>query len=141
MIPLLKATITRYSRLVKFLISGGTATLTNLFVVYLFTDVFHVFYLVSSGVAFVASFLVSFTLQKFWTFNNRSLEVVHKQLIIAIGVAGGNLLLNTFLMYVFVEHVGLHYLLGQLATSALIACETFFVYQYVIFRMPGALPE
>lgn len=120
-------------RFVRFVISGGFATLTNLAVVYLCTDVLGVYYLASSAVAFICAFAVSFTLQKFWTFDNRSLEVVHQQLILALMVAGANLLVNTLFMYSFVEYVGLHYLLAQIATSALISLETFFVYQYVIF--------
>ena len=124
-------------RFVRFVISGGFATLTNLGVVYLCTDVFGVYYLASSAIAFVFAFALSFTLQKFWTFDNHSLEVVHRQLILAFTVAGANLLVNTFLMYSFVEYVGLHYLLAQIATSALISLETFFVYRQVIFRTPS----
>lgn len=133
MISILDTFIRHHSRLVKFLISGGTATLTNLVVVYVLTDVFQVFYLVSSGIAFVTSFTVSFTLQKFWTFSNPSLDVVHRQLIISLIVAGCNLFINIFLMYCFVDKLGIHYLAGQLMTSALIACETFFLYKHVIF--------
>lgn len=134
MIVFIERLIRRHARLVKFLISGGTATLSNLIVIYLLTDLLHIYYLVSSGVSFIIAFLVSFTLQKFWTFNNPGLDVVHKQLVIGILVAGGNLVLNTFLMFIFVQHVGLHYLFGQLVTSAIIACETFFVYKHVMFR-------
>ncbi len=120
-------------RFVRFVISGGFATLANLGVVYLCTDVLGVYYLASSGVAFVASFLVSFMLQKFWTFSNSSLDVVHRQLVISLIVASCNLVINIFLMYCFVEKLGIHYLIGQLMTSALIACETFFLYKHVIF--------
>lgn len=140
MTALIEWFVQRRMKLAKFIISGGTAAVTNLSVVYIFTDILHVFYLVSSGVAFAASFSVSFMLQKFWTFSNPSLEVVHKQLGIALLVASGNLVLNTFLMYCFVEYVGFHYLFAQIATSGVIALETFFVYQHVIFVARPGLP-
>lgn len=120
-------------RFIRFLISGGLATASNLFVVYVLTDVFGLYYLLSSGFAFVTSFSVSFTLQKFWTFSNPSLDVARRQLVISLGVASCNLVINTFFMYCFVDILGFHYMFGQLLTSALIACETFFLYKHVIF--------
>jgi putative flippase GtrA len=131
------ATLRRYlekhAQLVRFVLSGGTATISNLLVVFVLTDLLHVYYLLSSTAAFVTSFSVSFMLQKFWTFNDRKVDVVHKQLAISLSIAGFNLLLNTLFMYVFVEYVGLHYFVAQLLSTALIACETFFMYRHVIF--------
>ena len=125
----------RYPQAIRFIISGTLATCTNLVALYVLTENLHIHYLQSSACAFVISFLVSFTLQKFWTFSNSSLEMVHKQLVGAFAVALFNLLINMFLMYGFVEYVGLHYLLAQIVTSALIAGETFVLFRYVVFAI------
>lgn len=130
----------RHAQLVRFLISGSTATATNLVVAYVATDIMGLFYLLSSVIAFALSFLVSFSLQKFWTFESRELARIPRQATIALGVAGGNLVLNTFLVFCFVECVGLHYLVGQFLASAIIACETFFLFKFVVFT-PARVPQ
>ena len=125
--------INKNSKVLKYLISGGSAAVVNLSVLYVSTDILHVWYLASSVLANILAFFVSFFLQKFWTFNNASVELVKKQLALYLLVAVINLGINTLLMFMFVEYVELHYLLAQIVTSGLIAIESFFVYQYFIF--------
>ena len=90
----------------------------------------HLWHLVS----FVFAFFVSFVLHKFWTFGDRSQEGMHMQMGAYLFVAVVNLSLNTLLVYLFVEQTGLHYIIAQILASALIAIESFFVYQRFIFK-------
>ncbi len=120
--------------ILKYLISGGSAAVVNLSVLYIVTDMLHVWYLLSSVIANVTAFFVSFFLQKFWTFSNATVGMMKKQLVLYIVVAAMNLGINTLFMYLFVEDFHLHYLIAQIATSALIAVESYFVYQHLIFK-------
>jgi dolichol-phosphate mannosyltransferase len=123
----------RYARTLKFLISGGSAAVVDLGLLYVFTDIFHVWYLLSAVMAFGAAFAVSFTLQKFWTFDDRALDVIRKQLVRYMLLALLGLGLNTLAMYVLVDHAGLHYLMAQIIASACIAVMNFFAYKHLIF--------
>lgn len=123
----------RYARILKFLISGGSAAVVDLGLLYVFTDIFHIWYLLSAVLAFLAAFAVSFSLQKFWTFNDRSLDVIHKQLGMYLVLALFGLGVNTLAMYILVDHAGLHYLAAQILTSAFIAVGNFFAYKHFIF--------
>jgi putative flippase GtrA len=123
-----------YVRIGRFLLSGGIAFGTDLVLLYFFTDVLGIWYLSSAVAAFVLAFGVSFTLQKYWTFGDHSREGMHMQMGVYFLVAVANLALNTLLVYVFVEWASLHYLLAQMLASALIAIESFFVYQRFIFK-------
>ncbi len=134
MIARLHSFVQRYAKIMKYLISGGSAAVVNLSVLYIVTERFHVWYLASSFVANIAAFFVSFFLQKFWTFGNASVDRIKKQLFFYFVVALFNLGANTMFMYVFVEYGGLHYIVAQICTSALIAIESFFVYQHLIFH-------
>lgn len=127
----------RHARILKFLISGGTAAAVDLGLLYLLTDVFHVWYLLSAGLAFIAAFAVSFSLQKFWTFNNHDLELIHRQLTMYLVLALFGLGVNTFSMYGLVDHAGFHYIGAQIITSAFIAVGNFFVYKHLIFNGSG----
>jgi putative flippase GtrA len=123
----------RHARILKFLISGGSAAVVDLGLLYLLTDIFHLWYLLSACLAFVAAFAVSFSLQKFWTFSNHDLDLIHRQLIMYFVLALIGLGINTTSMYLLVDHVGLHYLGAQIITSAFIAVGNFFAYKHFIF--------
>ncbi len=123
----------KYLRVIKFLIAGGTAASVNLVILYLLTEFAHFWYLISSAFAFIISFFVSFYLQKFWTFADNSREKIIKQMTSYLIVALLNLFLNLLLMLFFVEIVGLWYMLAQLISEALIATESYLVYNVLIF--------
>jgi putative flippase GtrA len=121
------------NRIFRFLISGGTAVLANVSCLLLLTEYFHVYYLYSSIASFFVGFLVTFFLQKFWTFRNADVSKTGKQMTITLIVAGVNLFINTFFVYVFVEWVGVWYMLAQILSSLLISIETYFLYKNFIF--------
>lgn len=116
------------------MLSGGSSLGLDLVLLYLFTDIFGIWYLASAVAAFILAFLLSFTLHKFWTFGDHSREGMRMQMGLYFLVSASNLVLNTLLVYLFVERLGLHYIFAQIAASALIAIESFLVYQRFIFR-------
>ncbi len=121
-------------KILRYLFSGGTATGVNFFFLYAFTEWVGFYYLISVVLAFLIAVCVSFAMQKFWTFKDNSKDGLRGQMVIYISVAIINTIINTFLVYMFVEYVGLHYLAGQFISSGLIAFESFFVYKYFIFK-------
>lgn len=120
-------------QIVRFIISGGTATTVNLGILFALTHLFSLWYLLSSVIAFMAAFWVSFMMQKFWTFEDSSRNRLQSQalaylLIIIIGLG-----INTALIYTFVEYVYMHYLLAQLISGILIAFINYFSYKRLVF--------
>ncbi|MSU73675.1 GtrA family protein [Candidatus Kaiserbacteria bacterium] len=121
-------------RIVRFMISGGTATIVNLSALFILTHFLGVWYIYSSILAFAVSFFVSFALQKLWTFGDTSRDRVHTQaamFLIVILVALG---INTTLIYLFVEYAHVHYLVGQLVSGLCIAVINFLSYKHLVFR-------
>jgi glycosyltransferase involved in cell wall biosynthesis/putative flippase GtrA len=125
------------AKIVRYLFSGGIAAITNLLLLYLFTSVAHIWYLLSSILSFIFAFMVSFTLQKFFTFQDHATKGIHGQALIYLVVTGSNLGVNTLLIYLFVEYAGLHYLLAQIVTSILVAIESFIIYNMFVFKAPA----
>ncbi|OGG51102.1 hypothetical protein A2763_02055 [Candidatus Kaiserbacteria bacterium RIFCSPHIGHO2_01_FULL_54_36] len=121
-------------RIVRFLISGSSAAGINLGTLFVLTHFFDVWYLLSSVVAFSVSFFVSFTLQKFWTFNDASLHRVRSQAFVYLMIALADLGLNTLLLFVLVEYAHVHYMAAQLLCMGLIAIINFFSYKRFVFR-------
>ncbi|MBI2097857.1 MAG: GtrA family protein [Candidatus Vogelbacteria bacterium] len=122
-----------YLKIFRYVISGGTAALVNLTTLFALTEWFAVWYLLSSIFAFLLAVFVSFTLQKFWTFREKSMRRVRRQFVAFLIVTTGSLSLNTLLVYSLVEGWRLQYLLSQIIAGALIAVISFRVYQRAIF--------
>lgn len=129
--------VKKYEQVLKFLVAGGLALATNLFVLYICTDILHIYYMVSTVVAFAIAFNVSFILQKFWTFKDPSKGNMHIQLPLYLGVQLMNMALNALLMYVFVEYLHVWYILSQTIIALMIAVSTFFINKVYIFKPQG----
>lgn len=124
----------RYERVWRYLVAGGSAATADLGLLYVLTEWFGLHYLFSAALAFVVAFCVSFFLQKFWTFQDHSVERVHLQVGLYFVIAVANLLLNTLLMYIFVEHLHLWYFAAQIFIGALLACGSFFISRNFVFH-------
>ena len=132
--PRLGSIARRYNRVLKYISAGGTAAAIDLGALYVLTDFAGFHYLFSATTAFLLAFGVSFTLQKFWTFGDKSLERIHAQLTLYLTIAVANIFVNVGLMYLFVDIFGVWYLLAQIIAGAIMACYGFLLYRYVIFR-------
>ncbi len=127
----------RYPLLMKlgrYVMSGGTAAFVDLLVLYLLTGVAHVWYLASAIIAYVIAFGVSFMLQKYWTFRDRSSDRVRTQAAVYFFISGANLCINTGLVYIFVDVAHINYLLSQVIAAVIVACESYFAYQIFVFK-------
>jgi dolichol-phosphate mannosyltransferase len=126
---------------VKFIISGGSAAFTQLALLVFFTEAFHIWYEFSLVLAFCFAFIVSFSLQKFWTFQDKATNQVHTQAVTYFAVLLGNLALNAVLLYLFVEKLHVWYILAQIVIEALLAGLSFLIYKFLIFKKHVHIPH
>ena len=123
----------RSFRALRYLFAGGSAAAANIITLYVLTEFMHVWYLLSSILALIVGFALSFILQKFWTFRNMPLNRVQVQLPLHILLSLFNLVLNTIFLYALVEWAHTWYILAQLISGAALACMNYFVYKWYIF--------
>jgi len=114
--------------------SGAAAAATNLAVLFILVHFGRMYYLYASVVAFIASVAVSFTLQKFWTFQDTFTHDIREQFTRYSVVVLANLALNTGLMYLFVEKAALWYVLAQILTTSIVAIVGYIGYKHFVFR-------
>jgi dolichol-phosphate mannosyltransferase len=122
-------------RIARYLLAGGTATATNLTILFILTHWFGIWYLYSSIIATSMATVVSFVLQKLWTFQNFETHTVHVQFPLHVTLALSNIALNTACLYMLVEWVGLWYLLAQVISGTGLACMNYLTYKFVIFKV------
>lgn len=118
---------------IKYIISGGSATVVNLSFLYIFTDFFNIWYVYSAALAYPTAFVVSFTLQKFWTFKNGALSHIKSQFALYVALGTFNMFLNSYLIYLVVESTGLHYLAAQLCVGVFLALWSLTFYR-ILFK-------
>lgn len=123
-------------QIIKYVISGGLSTITTISVLYALTHWFGIWYLSSTAIAYMVGFFVSFTLQKFWTFQNNQKDKVVSQAFFYFLIVAGNLGLNTLGVYILVEKFHMWYILADILTLSFIAFESFFLYR-MLFRKPN----
>jgi len=124
----------RYKRGIKYSISGGSSALVALAIVYIATDIFKIWYLISVVFGQVGGFFVNFYLQKFWTFRDPSREHFERQFKFFIGLAAAHLMLNAVLIFVLVEFFGIWYLLSQALVMAALAFGSYLFNLFVTFK-------
>ena len=120
--------------LLRYLVAGFTGAGTNIGLLYILTDIVGIWYLYSSALSFAAAVVVSFVLQKFWTFNDKEVAKVHRQFFRFLGVALFGIIINTACMFLLVDVFSLWYILAQIITGALIAIINFLMYKFFIFN-------
>src|SRR3989344_175061 len=120
--------------IIRYIISGGSGAVVNLSTLFVLVHFFQVWYLLSVIIAFVVAFFVSFSMQKFFTFNDDSLEKIKKQSIFYLGIQIFNLGVNALLMYISVDILNIHYLISQFFVLGFIAVYSFFIFKHFIFN-------
>ena len=132
--PRLHGRLYRHKLGIKYIISGGTAAAVDFALLYLLTDLIGVWYLYSAIVAYVASFFTSFTMQKFWTFQDSDLKRIRRQFLIYLSAALIGLLLNSIMMYFWVSILHVWYLAAQFITMGILAIGSFFINTTLTFK-------
>ena len=125
--------IVQKSAITRFIVSGTTGALIHFCILILFYETLNASLLFSTTVAFLVASIVSFTLQKFWAFQERSSVAIPRQAFLYLFLTGTNIVVNGYLMHWFTETLSLQYLLAQIFTSGLIAVESYFFYKRVVF--------
>lgn len=120
--------------LARYLFSGGSAFAVNLSLFFIFTRYFHVWYLTASSLAFFISVIVSFTMQKFVTFRDRTTDKVHLQAVLYVALLLFNMAGNGVLVFSFVELGHIPHMLAQVFSAGIIAVWSLVVYRSIIFK-------
>ena len=121
-------------KIIKFVVSGSFATSVDLILLYLFFDIWHWSLLVSSSIAFAIAIIVSFVLQKMWTFRYYCNINLFRQLGIYSMVGIFGLVVNAVFVNFMVTNLSLWHILAQLISVSIIGIINFFIYQFVIFK-------
>lgn len=107
-----------FTQLLKFGVVGVIATIIDFFFLFLFTDVFGMYYLLSAAISFALSTLFNYVASMRFVFNSKfSKAEKSKELILFVVLSVSGLLLNQFLLWFFVEKIALYYMAAKIVAT------------------------
>ncbi len=123
-------------QLVRFLLTGGAATLTHFAVLSLAVEWFGVPASLANGLAFCVAVGVTYAGQSFWVFQtgHHDLRQIRRFLLSAIG----GFVANVGLMALIVNGVGADYRIGFAVVVVVVPLATFLVNKFWVFTGPPA---
>ncbi len=120
--------------IIKFLIAGSIAGSTDLILLFIFHGVIGWHIVPSTSLAFLFSFLISFYLQKKWTFKENYTKKGSKQFILYFLNAFLSLNINGLAMHLLVNEWNILYLLAQIIVNLVLGSLNYIIYKTIIFR-------
>ena len=123
-----------FGQLVRSIIASNGAFLIDLGILWAFTELLGVYYLVSSGIGFVVGTTVAYALNILWVFGKRRLQnrPIEYAIFFLIGLMG--LIFNEVLIWYFSERVGTHYLVSKVVSGTTVFFFNFLSRKYLLFR-------
>jgi len=124
----------KHKSIFKFFISGTLASSVDLIFLFIFHGLWGIGIVVATSMSFLLSFLVSFYLQKLWTFRNKEEKKAPRQLVLYLLNSFLSLNFNGIGMHLLVTQFGIWYLLSQIIVNLVLGSLNFFIYKFIIFR-------
>lgn len=119
---------------IKFFLAGCFSGALDILFLFILHGLFQVKIVLATTLAFIFSFIISFFLQKRWTFRELDHKYTPRQAPVYLANTFLGLNLNGILMHLLVNRFGFWYILSQMAVNLTIGLYNFLVYKYLIFR-------
>ena len=109
-----------FLQFIRYGFVGGIAAVVNIGMLYVFADMFHIYYIVSNVLSFTLGLIVNYILSKKFVFgNSTSISKINEFIIYAIiGVIG--LGLDTLLLWIFTEKMALFYMVSKIISTIIV---------------------
>lgn len=122
--------------MMRYLIVGIVGATVNIFSLYILTSMIGIWYITSALFSFIASLIVAFFLQKFWTFKDPLFTKRHalRQATLYTASSVSLLTLNVLFLYILVDFFGMWYLLAQFFSLGIVAIASFMFNKAVTFK-------
>ena len=113
----------KYQTFARYVLSGGTATAIHYSILVVLVEIAFLDETLSTAIGYSSSSIIHYLILYYWAFGSTAANA--GAFIRFCGVAGSSLLLNTAIFWVFLEIIGLWYLLAQVITTCLVLAYTY----------------
>lgn len=122
------------TQIFRYMFVGGGSFLVDYTLLFIFTEFFHLHYLLSASLSFIAGLIVNYLLSTIWIFRVSRLKNKITEFIIyaIIGIIG--LSLNNILLYFFTDILHIHYMLSKIVTAVIVMGWNFAGRKIILFN-------
>ena len=122
-----------FIQLFRYIFVGGTAFVVDFFFYYFFINICGFHYLISAVLSFIISVLVNYLISTKWVFNQNNIEnkVLEFNLFILISSVG--LGFTEVLLYLFIDVIGIHYLISKIVSAIIVLFWNFFARRVLFY--------
>lgn len=99
---------------IKFGIVGAIGTFVNLSILYFLTEIVNIYYIISEIIAFSASVINNYILNKKWTFNEKLKENIGRKYFKYVITCLLSLFVNLFILFILVEFYDFWYIFAEI---------------------------
>lgn len=117
----------------KYGISGGLAFILEYSTFYILNNLAGLWYIWSNSIAMTLGFVLSFLLNRYWSFKATSANAL-KQLIMYGILFVVNLGISNLLMMLFIDALGINSMISKILAIGVLMCWNFVIYKKIIFR-------
>ncbi len=111
---------------------GIGVTLFDFSVLFVLTEFFGVYYLISAAIAYLVGFFANYLLCVYWVFGNQNKnKVAEMGRLSFVGIVG--LVLTALLMWFFTGYLGLYYMFSNLVAAMAVFFWNFFARRHIVF--------
>jgi putative flippase GtrA len=121
-------------QLFRYVFVGGIAFIVDIGSLFIFTEFFGIYYLISAAIAFILGLIANYFLSVNWVFNRRTLGNAKLEfgVFALIGIIG--LFLNEIFIWFFTDYLQIYYLLSKIIAAAIILFWNFFARKFTLFK-------
>jgi len=121
-------------QLFRYTFVGGVAFIFDFGTLFILTEYFNVYYLISAAIAFLLGLTINYFLSIIWVFEKRTIKSKHIEFVIfaLIGILG--LILNEVFIWSFTEILNIHYLFSKIISTVFVYLWNFFIRKFLLFR-------
>jgi putative flippase GtrA len=118
----------------RYLFVGAAAFIVDFLSLFILTDFFGIYYLISAAIAFILGLIANYFFSISWVFNKRKLKSRHFEfgVFAVIGIVG--LGFNEVFIWFFTQDLQLYYLISKIFAAVIILFWNFFARKYILFR-------
>jgi putative flippase GtrA len=117
----------------RFLLVGALAAISDTVILFVLVRLFGMWYLTASVISFSLVTLGFFFLQKKFTYEDNS-DKYAKQISLFIFVSAMGILINSSLIFLFFNLLGIWYILGSIFAKIILLFWNYFVNKHVTFK-------
>lgn len=101
-------------QIIRFALVGAMGTIVNLLVLYSFTEVFKIYYIISEIIAFIVAGLHNYILDKIWTFKENIEDKIVFKYFQFLTISTISLIVNLSILFILVEFFGIWYIFAEI---------------------------